>query len=66
MKLMIEGMMCVRCVARAKKALEAAAGCPVEVSLEEKCAVVGETAATAEALCKAVTDAGYKVVEVID
>ena len=66
MKLKIEGMMCVRCVARAKKALEAVAGISVEVSLEEKCAVVGETAATAEALCKAVTDAGYQVTEVIE
>ncbi|MCF0108795.1 MAG: cation transporter [Erysipelotrichaceae bacterium] len=58
----IEGMMCKHCVKHVKDALENL-GVSAEVSLENKCAVVnGE--ADVDALVKAVTEAGYEVVEV--
>ena len=59
----IEGMMCKHCRAHVEKALLAVPGVEaVEVSLEEKCATVTGTA-TAEALRKAVIDAGYEVID---
>lgn len=57
----IEGMMCMHCVKAVEKALSAVEGVTaVQVSLEEKQAVVEGTAAQ-EALKAAVTDAGYEV-----
>ena len=56
----IEGMMCPRCVAHVKKALETLDP-KVEVSLDEKCAKV-QANLDDEALRKAVVDAGYDVV----
>ena len=59
----IEGMMCMHCVAHVEKALSAIPGITAEVSLENKNAVVtGEV--SDEALRKAVTDAGYEVVDI--
>ena len=59
----IEGMMCMHCKAAVEKALQAVDGVEaVEVSLENKCATVTGTA-DFEALRKAVTDAGYQVVD---
>ncbi|MBQ4565301.1 MAG: heavy-metal-associated domain-containing protein [Oscillospiraceae bacterium] len=59
----IEGMMCKHCRAHVEKALLAVPGVEtVEVSLEEKCATVTGTA-SADALKKAVTDAGYEVID---
>lgn len=64
--LMVEGMMCPRCVAHVKDALEAVDGVAVaEVDLEGKCAVVEHDASTEpESLAKAVVDAGYEVLSV--
>ena len=63
-ELKIEGMMCEHCVARVKKALEGVKGATnVEVSLANNNAFV-EGDASNEELVKAVTDAGYKVLEV--
>lgn len=59
----IEGMMCMHCQARVKKALEAIPGVNAEVDLEKNEARV-EGCADVEALRKAVTDAGYEVVSV--
>ncbi len=60
----IEGMMCMRCVEHVKKALESVDGVEsVDVSLENKCAVVKlQKDVETEVLNKAVTDAGYEVV----
>lgn len=59
----IEGMMCMHCVAHVEKALSAIPGITAQVSLENKNAVVtGEV--SDEALRKAVTDAGYEVVDI--
>lgn len=57
----VEGMMCPRCVAHVKGALEAIKGVKsVEVSLEEKTAKVTGSASE-ELLKKAILDAGYEV-----
>jgi copper ion binding protein len=63
----IEGMACGHCTARVEKALQETAGVTaVNVSLEEKQAVVtAEDGVTDDTLKKAVTDAGYDVVEII-
>lgn len=59
--LKINGMMCEHCKARVEKALEAVEGVQsVDVKLKKKTATVTGTA-DREALCKAVTDAGYSV-----
>ncbi len=59
----INGMMCPHCQATVKKALEAFPGVTADVNLEDKAAyITGD--ADVEALKKAVTDAGYEVVEV--
>lgn len=56
----IEGMMCPRCVAHVKKALEVLDP-KVDVVLEENCAKIYADVDN-EALTKAVVDAGYEVV----
>lgn len=60
--LKVEGMMCPHCKARVEKACMAVPGTVSAVAdLEKKCVtVVGE--AEAEALKKAVADAGYQIV----
>ena len=61
----VEGMMCPRCVAHVKSALEAVKGVEsVEVSLENKNATVKAAVKSADLLKKAVTDAGYQVGEI--
>ena len=62
----VEGMMCQHCVAHVKKALEgAAAGCNVAVDLDAGKAVVsGKTLPEDAVLTAAVTEAGYKVVDI--
>jgi len=62
----VEGMMCQHCVAHVKKALEgAAAGCDVTVDLDAGKAVVsGKTLPEDAVLTAAVTEAGYKVVDI--
>lgn len=57
----IEGMMCVRCAARARKALAAVAGvAEAEVLLESGCAIVTLDAPVSDtALMDAVSAAGY-------
>ncbi|MGN0577963.1 MAG: heavy metal translocating P-type ATPase [Ruminiclostridium sp.] len=58
----IEGMMCGHCQSHVEKALSAVAGvASVEVSLEEKQAVVKGEALDKSALQKAVEEAGYTV-----
>lgn len=62
--LTIKGMMCSHCQARVEKALKAVEGVnAVTVDLSGGTAAV-EGTATAEALTKAVTDAGYEVTTV--
>ena len=63
--LTIEGMMCGHCTGRVEQALNALEGVKAEVSLDDKTATV--TAAenmSEEMLVKAVTDAGYTVVDI--
>ncbi len=63
MTIRIEGMMCAHCCARVEKALKAVEGVEsVTVDLAAKTAEVTGSA-SASALKKAVTDAGYQVVE---
>lgn len=63
-KIQIEGMSCGHCVAHVKEALEEIKGIEsVEVSLEEKCAmIVGNT--TEEEIKEAIDEAGYDVVNI--
>lgn len=56
----IEGMMCMHCVGSVKKALEQA-GIEAQVKLEEKCALVPDSA-DLELARKAIEEAGYQVV----
>ncbi|MBR4472605.1 MAG: cation transporter [Oscillospiraceae bacterium] len=61
-KLIIEGMMCPKCEARCRKALEAVAGVEkAEVSHKEGSALVTGAALDPAALKAAVEEAGYKV-----
>lgn len=63
--LTVEGMSCMHCVNRVKKALEGVAGVTkADVSLDEKKAVAEGEGFTDEGLKKAVEDAGYEVTEV--
>ena len=63
LKLKIEGMMCPKCEARTKKALEAVAGVEkAEVSHKEGTALVTGAALDAAVLKAAIEEAGYKVV----
>jgi len=60
----VEGMMCPRCVAHVKTALEAVKGVKsVEVSLEDKTATVLSTLPSTEPLVAAILAAGYEVKE---
>lgn len=63
--LIIEGMSCGHCTARVQKALEAVEGVTgVEMSLEEKSAVVSMDGEVADDLLReAVTEEDYEVVE---
>jgi copper chaperone CopZ len=66
MILKIEGMMCPKCVKHVDKALNAVEGVAnVAVSLEEKQATVEAGPEMEATLVAAVTEAGYKVVEVV-
>ena len=62
-RMQIEGMMCPHCEARVRKALEAVEGVnEAAVSHQEGSAVVkASSSVSAQALTKAVTDAGYEV-----
>ncbi len=63
--LKIDGMMCSHCTGRVSQVLNAIDGVSAEVSLEDKAAYLTMDAEIAdEILIKAVTDAGYTVVEV--
>ena len=62
-KVIIEGMMCMRCVAHAKKALENL-GTDVNVELENGEATLN-TNATDEEIKNAISEAGYEVKEII-
>ena len=63
--LKIEGMMCSHCTGRVDKALNDMDGVKATVSLEGKSAEVELTKDVSdEALVKAVTDAGYEVVDI--
>ena len=63
-ELMIEGMMCQNCVKHVTHALEGISH--VQVSLEDKKATVEvPESVTDETLKAAVTEAGYKVTEII-
>ena len=59
----IKGMMCAHCVAHVEKALTALEGETAKVDLASGTAVVTGPASD-EALTKAVTDAGYEVVDI--
>jgi Cu2+-exporting ATPase len=60
----IEGMMCPRCVAHVKEALESVKGVrEVEVSLEEKTATVKGAVKSIDLLTAAVIKAGYQIAE---
>ena len=57
----VQGMMCHRCVAHVKKALEGVKGVKaVEVSLDENTATVTYTGKKPEDLAKAVIEEGYE------
>lgn len=58
----IEGMMCMHCVGSVKKALEQA-GIEAEVKLDEKCALIPDSA-DQEVAKKAIEDAGYEVISI--
>lgn len=63
--LTIEGMMCGHCTSRVEQALNALDGVQAQVSLEEKTATVtAQKEVGEEELVKAVTDAGYTVIDV--
>lgn len=63
----VEGMMCQHCVAHVKKALEGVNGVSeVEVSLENKNAIVSGTSLDNESLKKAVEEAGYEVKDIVN
>lgn len=63
--LSIEGMSCKNCSAHAEKALNAIDGVSAEVNLEGKTAAVSLAKEIGDdVLVKAVTDAGYEVVDI--
>ncbi len=63
--ILIEGMMCNHCKAHVERALTALEGVTVEISLEDKAAYLTmEQEIGDDVLAKAVTDAGYEVVEI--
>ena len=61
--IVIKGMMCAHCQAHVEKALNALPGVTAAVDLEAGTAAV-QGDVSDEALTKAVTDAGYEVVEI--
>jgi len=61
----IEGMMCKKCEAHALKALQDL-GAEARVSLEDKKAYLSNTSLSDEQITKAIEDAGYEVVEIIN
>lgn len=64
--LVIEGMMCDKCAARVKNALESVKGVKAEVILAEKKAVCEyETPVDSKELTDAVYNAGYDVIEIL-
>ena len=63
-KILIEGMSCEHCVGHVKNALEGLEGViSVEVSLENKCAIV-ETTTGDEVLKDVIEEEGYDVVKI--
>ncbi len=64
--IIIEGMMCMHCVARVQKALEDIDGVTAQMDLDKKAAYLTlEKEVSDEILTKAVTDAGYQVVTIL-
>lgn len=64
--LIIDGMMCDKCAARVKNALESVKGVKAEVILAEKKAVCEyENAIESKELTDAVYNAGYDVIEIL-
>lgn len=64
--IIIEGMMCMHCVARVQKALEDIEGVTAHMDLDKKAAYLTlEKEVSDEVLTKAVTDAGYQVVTIL-
>ncbi|OUP77874.1 copper-translocating P-type ATPase [Anaeromassilibacillus sp. An172] len=64
--IIIEGMMCMHCVARVQKALEDIDGVTAHMDLDKKAAYLTlEKEVSDEVLTKAVTDAGYQVVTIL-
>ena len=61
--MVIKGMMCAHCSGRVEKALNDLPGVTATVNLEAGTAAV-QGDVTNEVLTKAVTDAGYEVVEI--
>ena len=61
----IEGMSCQHCEMHVAKALEAIGAKNVNVSHKSGTAVFSAESVTNEAIEKAVTDAGYKVTEIV-
>ena len=61
----IEGMMCPHCEMHAAKALEALGVADLTVSHKEGCAVFSAEGISDEAITKAVSDAGYKVTDIV-
>lgn len=60
-KMTIEGMMCQHCAGRVRKALEAL-GCKAEIQLENKCALITDTAGADDAALRAAVEKqGYAV-----
>lgn len=56
----VQGMMCQKCVAHVKKALEGVKGVKaVEINLDQNTATVTYTGKKPESLVKAVSDEGY-------
>lgn len=64
--MVIEGMMCSHCSGRVEKALNDIPGVEATVNLENKTAeiILNDSSISDEVLKKAVTDAGYEVVEI--
>lgn len=62
-KVFIDGMMCTHCSGRVEQALNELDGVTASVNLEEKCATITGNVSD-DIIIKAITDAGYKVVEI--
>lgn len=64
--IIIEGMMCMHCVARVQKALEDIEGVTAHMDLDKKAAYLTlEKEVSDDVLTKAVEDAGYQVVTIL-